>query len=100
MVKIDWSESDCLLVEGELTKFTVSDALDEGKGFIQQRHALHIDLRGVTRSDSAALSLLLCWLRFAKQHRIALTFINLPAKMLDLARVSCIDKLLPMVITA
>jgi phospholipid transport system transporter-binding protein len=56
---------------------------------------LAIDLSGVARSDSAGLALLIEWARRARQVDQALRYTGLTEQMLELVRVSGLDKVLP-----
>ncbi|MBU2705487.1 STAS domain-containing protein [Zooshikella marina] len=58
--------------------------------------AWQIDLSGITACSSVGLSVLLCWLRFAKKSSYQLKFINMSADLFDLARVSGLDSVLPL----
>jgi len=61
-----------------------------------KRHAsgdCEIDLQHVSNAGSAALSVLLCWLRLADQNDINLTFANLPDDLASLAKVSGMDEI-------
>lgn len=51
---------------------------------------LSIDLSGVTHSDSAGLALLIEWLRRAKSQSVRLVFLNLPAQLHEMARISAL----------
>ncbi|QKK11888.1 MAG: STAS domain-containing protein [Pseudomonadota bacterium] len=53
-----------------------------------------IDLRGVKRSDSAGLALLVEWLRQTRQRGAKLTFRNIPEQMQAMARISQVYGLL------
>ncbi|MBU2710064.1 STAS domain-containing protein [Zooshikella harenae] len=55
-----------------------------------------IDLGGITACSSVGLSVLLCWLRFAKKCSFQLKFVNMSADLFDLARVSGLDSVLPL----
>ena len=55
---------------------------------------LEIDCRGVTLSDSAGLAVLLEWLGVAKRAGRSLRYVQLPAGLLSLARISAADQLL------
>jgi len=85
------------LVEGELNMVTVPALL---QAMINQFPAsgseAHIDLAGVTRSDSAGLALLMEWLRLAKTRNMRLQFHNLPLQLREIARVSDLLPLLPL----
>ena len=55
-----------------------------------------VDLSAVTRADSAALALMLSWMRDAGKKQVALKFTGLPDELLALAGVCGVDVLLPM----
>ena len=57
---------------------------------------LEIDLSQVQRSDSAGLALLIECLRQARQTGKSIRFFNMPTQMLAMARVSCLDQVLPL----
>ena len=57
---------------------------------------LNIDLSEVVRSDSAGLALLVECLKQAHQTGKTVRFYNIPAQMLAIARVSSLDKVLPL----
>lgn len=84
-------------VEGELSLVTAPDLLQSMPGqFPPVGSEAHIDLEGVTRSDSAGLALLVEWLRLAEQQGITLRFHNLPDQLREIARVSDLLPLLPL----
>ena len=58
--------------------------------------AIDVDLGRVSRSDSAGLALLIEWLREAQRSGASLRFFNIPAQMLEMARVSGLDQILPL----
>lgn len=60
--------------------------------------SIEIDLSRLDRSDSSGLALLVEWYRSAEQYNKTISFVNLPAQMLDIARVSGLDEILPLVI--
>jgi phospholipid transport system transporter-binding protein len=65
------------LVEGELNMVTAPALLQAMTSqFPASGSEAHIDLAGVTRSDSAGLALLVEWLRLAETHNIRLHFHN------------------------
>ena len=84
-------------VEGELNLATTPNLLQSMLGqFPSAGSEAHIDLEGVTRSDSAGLALLVEWLRLAEQQNISLRFHNLPNQLREIARVSDLLPLLPL----
>ena len=58
--------------------------------------ALVIDLAQVEAGDSAAVSLLLSWLRRAQREQLALSFANVPDNLMSLARLYGVAELLPL----
>lgn len=88
-------DGDRLQVSGRLTMETVAALFNaglqpDGDG------KLVIDLNKVEVVDSAAVSLLLSWLRRAQQNQVALSFVNVPDSLLSLARLYGVAELLPL----
>lgn len=54
-----------------------------------------IDLSNVEQAGSAALSLLLSWLRYSENLNMALEFSHVPEGLIGVAQVSELDSLLP-----
>jgi phospholipid transport system transporter-binding protein len=93
------AQSDGLfLLSGELSFSSVPGMLSESQrllaGHSDSISALTIDLQGVGRSDSAGIALLVEWARNAHSKNIEITFINMPAQMLALARLSGLEAVL------
>ena len=74
-----------LRVSGALTVANVATLAEEGKQRLGDGGELVVDLGEVTAVDSAALSLLLEWLREARRRNIKMSFRNLPASLKSLA---------------
>lgn len=87
-------DGDCLQVSGRLTMETVGALHDTG---LQPdgNGALEIDFSRVEAVDSAAVSLMLCWLRRAHETHVTLRFSNLPDNLSSLARLYGVAELLP-----
>ncbi|MDH5446922.1 MAG: STAS domain-containing protein [Gammaproteobacteria bacterium] len=86
-----------LAVEGELSKFTVPSIMKQGHNLINNANQnLAIDLKGVTRTDSAGLALLLEWMTLASKKDLQIHFKNLPSQLLKIAKVSDLDVILPL----
>lgn len=58
------------------------------------RPTISVDLTGVSETDSAGLALIIEWVKSARAHQRTLTFENLPAQLVALARISEVDDLL------
>jgi len=88
-------EGDHLKVSGRLTMesigSTFADAMQplEGKNWT-------VDLAQVEAADSAAVSMLLGWLRNAQRHEAKLTFINVPDNLRSLADLYGVAEALPL----
>jgi phospholipid transport system transporter-binding protein len=88
-------DGDRLQVSGRLTMETVATLFNavlepDGNG------ALVVDLDKVEAVDSAAVSLLLSWLRRAQRDQVALSFANVPDNLLSLARLYGVAEMLPL----
>lgn len=58
--------------------------------------AVEIDLQRISRSNSAGLALLIEWQREVKKAGKTITYTNMPAQMLAIARASSLDQILPL----
>lgn len=56
---------------------------------------LEMDLAGVSEVDSTAVSLMFEWLRQAHKRNISLTFVNLPANLVNMATLYGVLDLIP-----
>ncbi len=83
-------------VRGSLTFATARRARSEGLEKFQTcgARACEVDCSGITRSDSAGLSVLLDWLALAKRDGRSLRYVNLPDGLLAIARISEVAELL------
>lgn len=82
------------IVRGALTFRTVSLLLEAGTGFIAGGSPKRIDLREVDAADSAGLALLVEWLSLSSVSGGSLLYENMPAIVLQLARLSEVESLL------
>lgn len=84
-----------LRVSGRLTVETVASQA----GLVTQaagQSDLVIDMQQVETVDSAAVSLLLSWLREAQRNKVNLCFAHVPENLLSLARLYDVAELLPL----
>jgi phospholipid transport system transporter-binding protein len=83
-------------VRGFLTFATARRAGEEGvkKFRACSARACEVDCGGITASDSAGLTVMLDWLALAKRDGRSLRFVNLPAGLLAIARISNVEDLL------
>jgi phospholipid transport system transporter-binding protein len=95
-VRIEPAGDGRVRIEGELSFATVATLLTRMAALSAGQDDLGIDLQGVTRADSAGVALLVEWLRMARRENRKLHYLNMPAQMLAIARVSGLDVLLPL----
>ena len=84
-----------LQVSGRMTVGTVA-SLTSIAAQAPANTELVIDLQQVEAVDSAAVSLMLLWLREAQRKRVNLCFDNVPENLLSLARLYDVAELLPL----
>ena len=85
-----------LVMQGELDFTTVVRLREAVQPLLGSGNDVRIDLQGITRSDSAGLALLVEWMRAAQRLGKPIQFLNIPAQMLAIARVSSLDQVLPL----
>jgi phospholipid transport system transporter-binding protein len=88
-------EGDCLRVSGSLTMNTIGSSFAEAMLPLEGKD-WKVDLAQVEAADSAAVSLLLGWLRNAQKHQAKLTFINVPDNLRSLADLYGVADALPL----
>jgi phospholipid transport system transporter-binding protein len=84
------------LLEGELDFFTVPDVLARARSCKSGDDAIRVDLKGVTRADSAGLALLLEWLRRSERAGCSISFVNVPEQLMSIARICGLEGILPL----
>jgi phospholipid transport system transporter-binding protein len=82
------------LLQGELGFASVPSVLRHAGVNMLGKKQLTIDLRGVTRADSAGLALLVAWLRESEIAGNSIEFVNIPVQLLSIARVCGLDDIL------
>ena len=82
-------------VSGRLTMATAAELFNSG---LQPNGeaALVVDMAQVEAVDSAAVSLILAWLREAQRRQVTLCFSHVPDNLLSLARLYGVAELLPL----
>lgn len=91
---LNTDDKDCWHISGELDFATVAALLDEIRTS-RGRQGLPgaIDLKAVSRTDSAGLAFLIELLRDAKRNGQNLNFQNLPPQLLHIAEISGLEVL-------
>jgi phospholipid transport system transporter-binding protein len=83
-------------VTGLLEFATVTALLEPLEALLPDSGGLRVDLGGVRHADSAGLALLVHWQRLARQRGLELDFRNAPVQLMDMARLSRLDSILPL----
>jgi phospholipid transport system transporter-binding protein len=83
-----------LTVQGHIDFDNVVGALKKSTDLLSPLSEITIDLQNVTQSDSSGLALLVAWMRMARMQQKKIIFLNVPAFLKDLARVSGLSGLL------
>jgi len=96
VAQVQWQRDGLFQVSGDLSFDTVPEVWRQSQGLFRDHPHLEIDLHGVLRVDSSAVALLLEWLADARRDRQSIAYLNPPAALLDIARVSSACQLLPL----
>lgn len=84
-----------LQVTGPMVIDTATALKKDGDGAIAAGAAV-VDLGGVTDADSAAVAILLSWVRVAQERKQTLSIVNPPASVRSLAALYGVAELLPL----
>ena len=95
--RVELNDAGTIEVSGALEFGLVADLLKSSQRFFSGEGDLVFNLSGVNKTDSAGLALLVEWAVMAKKSEQALSFQDIPKQMLDIARVSGLDEILPIV---
>ncbi len=88
-------DGDRLQVSGRLTMDAIGASFSEAMQPLEGKDWT-VDLAGVEAADSAAVSLLLNWVRNAQSHGAKLTFVNIPDNLRSLADLYGVADALPL----
>lgn len=81
-------------LEGDVSFATVMHLLHESRPQFEHEPNIRLDFSGVESIDSAGLALVIEWIREAKQLGHSLEIRNPPQRLLALARISDVERLL------
>jgi len=82
-------------LKGPLVFGTVTETLRRSRELFADHKRIDVDLSGIESTDSAGLALLVEWAGWAQREGRSLHLHHLPDQALALARISEVDKLLP-----
>ena len=80
------------IVDGDLTFSTIDKQTVKSFAFLTTSKHITIDLGRVACTDSAGLALMIEWIKYTRAHRTQIAFKNIPAQLLNLAKLSGFDK--------
>ena len=81
------------LIHGELTFASLHhNKLIDSPPFLRAGKDVILDFSQVTNTDSAGLALMIEWVKLTRHQRMQLHFKNVPKKLLNLAKLSGLDK--------
>jgi phospholipid transport system transporter-binding protein len=84
------------LLEGELGVASVPGLLEQAATAMKGRGDIEVDLKGVTRADSAGLALLVELMRGSSRNGRRIAFNHVPAQLLSIASVCGLEEILPL----
>jgi phospholipid transport system transporter-binding protein len=79
-------------INGDLNFFAIDKKIANSFAFLSSTKQVTVDLAGVKNADSAGLALLIEWLKYARTKKVQLRFKNIPEQLLNLAKISSLDK--------
>ena len=87
-------------LEGDVSFATVMHLLHDSRPKFEHEPNIRLDFSGVESIDSAGLALVIEWIREAKQQGHDLEIRNPPQRLLALARISDVERLLQPIMAA
>ena len=85
-----FSESDTLVIKGDLVAHTVMDVLSE-MTLYNKLNQWVVNLSGVEKVDSSAIALLLEFIKLAQSLNIKISFSHVPKELMAIAHLSQLD---------
>ncbi|MBL4762293.1 MAG: STAS domain-containing protein [Gammaproteobacteria bacterium] len=87
-------ENNQFYVSGVLCFDSVGDLNKQSRSLFLQASNIHLDLAAVVSADSAAVAILLEWMRFAKAAGKDFKLDNIPPQILEIAAMSGVEDFL------
>lgn len=84
-----------LLLSGELSRKTINNVFEKKVARLLSNEIEQVDLSAVTNVDTAGLASLLLILEQTIKLSHSIHFTNIPQELLNLAKLSAVDKFLP-----
>lgn len=95
--RIEEQKPGHLVVCGELSFEVANELQAEGETMIEQGpETCLVDMEKVRKVNSVGITLLLAWTRCAERASKNISFINMPNRVISIARISGVDTIVPM----
>ena len=97
-----WSDqTGHICVSGEIGFVNAENLSLDGERLIATMPRIcTIDLSGIRYANSVMLAVLVGWLRYSETCEVALAFQNIPSQLMQVARVSGLDAVLPITVAS
>lgn len=96
VAEVNTQSPETLSLSGEVSADNVVALRNKGEGIIKHMPSESaINLAGLTSANTITLSLLLSWIRYAREKSVSLTIVQSPNQLFDMARVSGLEQILP-----
>ena len=82
------------VIVGKITCYNAMTIYKKSLSYLTKAPALEFDFAEVRSSDSAAIALIIEWLKFAKSNTKTIHFYNLPQELLSLAKAAGLQLLI------
>ena len=92
--EIQQGEDGIFRVTGPVVMATAGELLKTSRKMFAGNSDMQIDLSGVTKVDSAALALLIEWLRQAQKQKQSIRIEGMPDKLLSIARLTGVEEII------
>ena len=96
VAEVNLQNAGILALSGDITSDNVVSIRRKGEGVISKMSSSAVvNLAGLATANTLTLSLLLAWVRCARQQNMTLTITQPSSKLFDMARVSGLELVLP-----
>jgi len=95
-VQLEQQSPGAWRISGVLNFASVPDLSERGGALFDGQSEVQIDLSQVQHADSAGVALLVEWMGEARRRAVNIRYLNVPAQMLAIVRVTSLDRILPL----
>lgn len=87
------TRNETLLVGGELNFESVMNVWEQSLPLLKQFSSLSFDFSGVTSANTAALALVVEWMKYARHYQKEIFIHHLPEQLVSIAKVANVESL-------